>query len=842
MSEREVSLTPMMQQYMELRKTVAEDTLLLFRLGDFYELFNKDAEIGSKVLGIVLTHRQSVPMAGIPHHAADVYIVKLIQAGYKVAICDQMEEARPGKIVRRNISKILTPGTVISENLLQSNHNQYTVCIKLNKSNVSFAWIEVSTGEFQIADVADIDELFHIVSALMPQEIVIDAADIEKWEQLPTRDLEVKNVIFKNSLVSQVPHYYFDATRSISLLKNLLHVENFHGYGIEQDDLALIPAGALIMYITDNLKQQPSNVLKIKKFQQQYRMVIDAHTFRHLELVRNASGTRKNTLLETIDYTQTSIGARCLERFLMEPCIDKGEIVRRHRVVDEFYKQFEKTKSLSLKNIGDVPRVLTRLYNGSRNPRELGVIRTFLNELPEILLGLKSFNSKILDQLIEQIQLFPELCELLKQALVEELPADISEGNFIRQGYDTEIDRLKNLVQHSHDWLSQFELQEQQRTGIKNLKVKYNNSFGYFIEVTKSNLKLVPEDYIRRQTTVNSERYITPALREKEREILSAHSVLLEKEIALYRGIVEKVLSCSKALYEMSNILAEIDVFRGWAELSQRMHYVCPEMIDTNEVDIKEGRHPVVERIIHESSVELAGMRNFIPNDTYLNAEKDQIALITGPNMAGKSTYIRQVALIHILAQIGCWVPAKKCRIGVVDRIFSRIGANDDLASGTSTFMVEMNETANILNNATNRSLVILDEVGRGTSTYDGLSIAWAVVEFLHGTFDSGPRTLFATHYHELTNLAKKLPRVKNFHVAVKEWNEEIIFLRKIEPGAADRSYGIQVACLAGMPKSVIERAKEILEKLESEGNFLQNILFSRKRNIVKENQLDLFL
>ena len=810
----------MMKQYSELKRSVPENALLLFRLGDFYELFNDDAVTGSKILGITLTQRQGAPMAGIPHHAADSYIEKLINAGYKVAICDQTELARPGKIVRRQISKILSPGTLITENLLSPKHNQYLLCLKLLKQSVVMSWIEVSTGEFQIAEAKNICELEHVVNALDPKEIVTDSGDSDAIELLPTREHEAICAIFKDRLKTDLPHYYFDPQRGLELLVNTLKVSNLRGYGIEDDDPAIVAAGALILYVSDNLKQSPSNLRKLQKFQQQRAMIIDARTARNLEILRNVNGGREHTLLSVLDDTKTAIGGRLLERIVMEPSIDADEINRRQNIVEGFCESVDKIADLKqlLGRIADIPRILTRISNRVRNPREAGAIRATLSELPDIVNSLLQFPSKNVTQFAQKIDLLPELYQLLQKSLAEDLPNDVSDGGYIADGFDAEVDHLRQLVHHTGEWLCQFESEEQKRTGIRTLKVKYNNNFGYFVEVTKANLNLVPNDYVRRQTTVNAERYTTEALKLKEREILSAHDRLIEKEQTVFNQLVENILRYREALYSDADVLAEIDVFSGWAEIAKQWNYCRPKIVKECVLDIKAGRHPVIEQILKNHPV--ANMRHFIANDVNLSRDQTQIALITGPNMAGKSTYIRQVALITIMAQMGSFVPAAACTLGLADRVFSRIGASDDLTNGTSTFMAEMNETANILNNATPSSLIILDEVGRGTSTYDGLSIAWAIVEYLHSYWkNKGPRTLFATHYHELVKLANSLPRVKNFHSAVKEWNDEIVFLHVIEPGPADKSYGIHVARLAGMPIAVIQRAQEVLGKLESKGD-----------------------
>lgn len=836
MATEDSALTPLMQQYRELKRSIPPNALLLFRLGDFYEMFEEDALIGSKILGITLTQRHKAPMAGIPHHAVDGYIAKLIQAGYKVAICDQTELARPGKIIRRQISKILSPGTLIAENLLTPSHNQYLLSLKLHRKDISIAWIEVSTGEFQIADAPNLCELEHVIAALDPREIIVDASDRTQFQQLPTREHEALKRILEKCTVTDLPHYYFDAQRGLELLLERLKVGNLHGYGITHEDPAIGAAGALILYVSDNLKQPPHNLQKLRKYQPQTAMIIDARTLHHLEILRNVHGGREHTLLDALDETKTAMGARLLERWVREPLIDPEGIIRRQDVVAGFREVPEKIANLKqlFKAIADIPRILTRISNRSRNPRELGMLRTTLQQLPSIIELLSQWPHEAIPPLSKKIDSLEPLRVVLQRTLAQELPNDLGEGGYIADGFDTQVDELRSLVHHTSSWLCAFENQEQARTGIKTLRVKYNNNFGYFIEVTKSNLHLVPSDYIRRQTTVNAERYTTEALKAKEREILTAHDRLIEREAMLFQSLVEQVLSFRKQLDADAHILAAIDVLSGWASLAQQWNYCRPILNKERMIEIREGRHPVLERMLTNE------MQHFIANDTKLSSAETQIALITGPNMAGKSTYIRQVALITLMAQIGSFVPATTCTLGLVDRIFSRIGASDDLVHGSSTFMVEMNETANILNNATESSLIILDEIGRGTSTYDGLSLAWAIVEFLHEHWvPSGPRTLFATHYHELTKLSEDLVRVKNFHIAVKEWNDEVVFLHTIEPGASDKSYGIHVARLAGMPMPVIQRATEVLEKLESEGDSVQKHLRKIVKASDKKSQLD---
>ncbi len=600
-----------------------------------------------------------------------------------------------------------------------------------------------------------------------------------------------------------------------------LGVLNLQGFGLAHSHPALGPAGALVYYATENLCAKPENLRGLQEYRSARTLLLDPATLRNLEIFSSSRGTRDGSLLGAINRTTTSAGARLLERWLASPTLDLPEINRRQTMVGELLVQPSRLAALRelLGQVRDIPRILGRLQNRLRNPRELGGIRDTLAQLPALQTELADLGGQFAADYRPRLAELPGLRDLLKHALADELPADLNDGNFIRPGYDTELDRMRTLTSGNKNWLADLERTEQERTGIRSLKVRFTNNFGYYIEVTKANLHLVPADYVRRQTTVGGERYVTEALKLKEKEIFHAEENSLARELELFNALVAAVLDESLALTGTADALAELDVLAGWAALARDWEYCRPVLDEGDVLEIVGGRHPVVEQVLKSPDATLArGMSHaFVPNDTLLACDDAQIALITGPNMAGKSTYIRQVALITLLAQVGCWVPAQSCRVGLVDRIFSRVGASDDLARGNSTFMVEMNETANILNNATVRSLIILDEIGRGTSTYDGLSIAWAVVEHLHQNPELGPRTLFATHYQELTQLEKHLPRLRNFSVAVKEWTDDIVFVRRVVPGAADRSYGIQVARLAGLPPAVIERAKVILSKLESD-------------------------
>jgi DNA mismatch repair protein MutS len=816
-------LTPMMQQYFEVKRGLPPDTLLFFRLGDFFEVFYDDAVIASRLLGLTLTKRQDYPMAGIPFHAADNYVTKLLAAGRKVAICDQAETAKPGKLVKRALTRILTPGTTLAANQLDANRNHYLCALHVNKAGLHAAWLDLSTGEFRLASDTRIENLLPVLTALDPAELILPEEELGRWAAAPHEEtgLHELHQFCQERLTTVVPAYNFETATGAKTVMDTLGVLNLEGFGLPHTHAALGAAGALVYYATENLCAKPENLRSLQEYRSAQTLLLDPATLRNLEVFVSSRGTREGSLLSAINRTSTSAGARLLERWLSAPTLDLGEIHRRQQLVGEFIAQPSRLAAMQemLANVRDIPRILGRLQNRLRNPRELGGVRDTLAQVPVLLAELAAFDGMLATEYVERIVDLPELRDLLSRGLADELPADVADGNYIRSGHDAELDRMRSLTSDNKTWLSELESAEQQRTGIKSLKVKFTNNFGYYIDVTKANLHLVPEDYIRRQTTVGGERYVTEALKQKEKEIFHAEENALTREQDLFHALVSSVLADADSLARTAEAMAEIDVLAGWATLAREWDYARPEIDESDTLEIKEGRHPVVEQMLKapEANTARGASAAFVPNDTELSASDAQLALITGPNMAGKSTYIRQVALISLLAQVGCWVPAKSCRIGLVDRIFSRVGASDDLARGNSTFMVEMNETANILNNASNRSLIILDEIGRGTSTYDGLSIAWAVVEHLHGTEEAGPRTLFATHYQELTQLEKHLPRLRNFSVAVKEWNDEIVFVRRVVPGAADRSYGIQVARLAGLPLTVIDRAKTILSKLESD-------------------------
>lgn len=854
--EKTKKLTPMMRQWHEIRAQLAEDTLLMFRLGDFYEIFQQDAERGAKLLGITLTHRHGMPMAGIPFHSADGYIQKLLNQGVKIAICDQVETPQAGKLVKRELTRIITPGTRLADSQIDAQHNHFLLALSLSKKALNAAWLDLTTGEFFLASEINPENLFAALESLDPKEILIPEDTVEKWflPEENQRFQKLYNHLSDGRAISAIPDYNFDEAAGARTVMEALGVLNLAGFGIDKDHPALGAAGALVRYASETLCAKPENLQKIREYTSERTLLLDPATLRNLEIFKSASNTRHGSLLNSMDGTVTAPGTRMLERWLCAPELDLEEIKRRQNCVGEFVNTPSLGTQLQkfFKDIHDIERILSRLQNRMRNPRELGGVRDTLATLPSIAATILEFPDTAVASIAARIHNFETLSEILSDALADELPGNISDGGTIRDGFDDSLDHMRSLTRDSQKWLTQYEQNEQASTGIKNLRIRYNGAFGYFIEVTKSNIALVPDNYLRKQTMKNAERYTTDKLKERERKILNAEDKAISQEEALFEGLIEAILRQANELRETATALAEIDVFIGWSTIAREWDYCKPVLDRSENLFIDQGRHPVVEQMMRGARLGLAGTHAFVPNDCSLSScsqveEVPQIALITGPNMAGKSTYIRQVALIILMAQSGAWVPARSCQIGLVDRIFSRVGASDELARGNSTFMVEMNETANILNNATKRSLIILDEIGRGTSTYDGLSIAWAVVEHLHPADSDGPRTLFATHYHELTQLSKTLARVENYSVAVKEWNEDIVFVRQVVKGAANRSYGIQVARLAGLPTSVINRAKTILERLEVEDssrNLLRRSTQKEKSGVdtrEEDDQLALF-
>jgi DNA mismatch repair protein MutS len=810
-----MSATPMMQQYQSIRRTLPEGTLLLFRLGDFYELFFEDAKIAAPILNVALTKRNGMPMCGVPFHAVEGYVARLIKAGRKVAICDQTSEPQPGKIVERQISQIISPGTVSDFQLLDSRQNNFLAAVGRRASTSAkqspggelkqlygLALLDISTGEFRVTEVNSFHALEDELARFTPSEVLVPDSDEDLVRKIPG--------------ASSYDGYTFEFDQASYLLREQFCVQSLDGFGCSDLPVAVGAAGAIVHYLRHQLRRRTSHIRSLGVFLSDRYVALDVATQQNLELIRSRGAGEDSSLLAALDHTVTPMGARLFRQWLLKPLRSQNEIRQRQEMIQQFLDQPFLLSSVreSLGTIRDVERTVGRLSQLSGNARDVVALRISLQSLPELKGHLAALvkaamadgEDLLLTRIASGIRELPELVQLLSNALVEEAPALLKEGGMFRDGYDPRLDELRGASRSGKDWIAALQQQEIERTGIKSLKVRFNSVFGYFIEVSNSNLAAVPGDYTRKQTTVGGERFITPGLKEVESKILGADERAKALEYELFLRLRESLLEYLPQLQEIARFISVLDVIASLAETARLFGYSRPKVTDEARIYIREGRHPVLDQNVTEEK--------FVPNDCSLDGAENRVLLITGPNMAGKSTFIRQVALIVLMAQIGSFVPAAAAEIGLVDRIFTRVGASDDLSRGQSTFMVEMNETANIVNNATERSLVILDEIGRGTSTFDGLSIAWSVAEYLHDVLRC--QTLFATHYHEMTELAVICKGVKNYNVAVREWNDQIIFLRKIQPGAADKSYGIQVARLAGLPDDLIERAKEILANLEA--------------------------
>ncbi len=812
-----------MRQYLDIRRDLPPNTLLLFRLGDFYEMFFDDAREASALLNVALTKRGDTPMCGVPYHSARTYVAKLVEAGKRVAICDQVGEVTPGKLVRREISRILSAGTLDDLGLEDSRHN-YLASVSPGKTSHGLAWLDLSTGDFRLAEIASAPLLADQLARLQPGELLVpDNAD-----HLPGLPL------------AATPHdgFAFDTAQAADLLRDHFRVQSLDGFGCAGLPLGISAAGALLHYVTRSLRRDAKHLAPPKPWHAEEYVLLDAVTQANLELVesRSVEGT---SLRDAVDRTLTPMGARLLREWILHPLRDLAAITARQELVAAFHDDAPRLAAARdiLRDMRDMERAAGRLSLASGNARDLAALRATLALLPSLRAALADGAESPLLTLAANIRTFDPLVALLEAAVVDDPPPLIRDGGMIREGYNPDLDELRRAGTEGRQWIAELQDREIARTGIKSLKIRYNSVFGYYIEVTKTNLASVPDDYTRKQTTANAERFITPELKEMEGRILGGEERARALEVEIFSQLRSAVLAELEPLQETARAIAEIDALAGLAETARTFRYIRPKLSAGGAIKITDGRHPVLDQTMP------AG--RFVPNDTALDTENHRLVILTGPNMAGKSTYIRQVALLVLLAQTGSFIPAAEAEIGIVDRIFTRVGATDDLARGQSTFMVEMNETANILNNATAQSLVILDEIGRGTSTFDGLSIAWSVAEFLHDS--TGCRTLFATHYHELTDLARTRPGVANCNVAVREWNDDVIFLRKIVPGPADQSYGIQVARLAGLPEPILRRAREILENLEqSELNAEGKPAFAEKRKRPHKfrafsSQLDLF-
>lgn len=800
--------TPMMQQYLQTKEEY-KDCILFYRLGDFYEMFFEDAELVSKELELTLTGKncgmeERAPMCGIPYHAVEGYLNKLVANGHKVAICEQVEDPKLAKgLVKREVIRIVTPGTNLDMQALDESKNNYIMCIVYLADRYGVSIADVSTGDYYVTEVDSERKLFDEITKFSPSEIICNESFY-----MSGVDIEDLRHRLKITIYALETWYFGDELAETTLLTHF-KVKSLEALGLADYDCGMIAAGALLKYLYETQKNDLNNISVIHPYSTGKYMIIDSSTRRNLELVETLREKQKRgSLLWVLDKTKTAMGARLLRSYVEQPLIDKAEIEKRQDAICELNQHVITREELReyLNPIYDLERLITRVTYLTANPRDLIAFRSSIAMLPPIKSLLGDFQCELLGEIREDMDTLEELCALIDRAIMEEPPISVRDGGLIKDGYNEDVDKYRKAKTEGKTWLAELEAKEREKTGIKNLKIKYNKVFGYYLEVTNSYKDMVPDDYVRKQTLTNAERYSMPRLKELEDMILNAEDKLTGLEYDKFCSVREQIAAQIERIQRTAKAIARLDVFASLALVAERNHYVRPVLNEKGVIDIRDGRHPVVEQMTDHDM--------FISNDTYLDNQKHCIAIITGPNMAGKSTYMRQTALIVLLAQIGSFVPAKTANIGIVDRIFTRVGASDDLASGQSTFMVEMNEVANILRNATSKSLLVLDEIGRGTSTFDGLSIAWAVIEHISNRKLLGAKTLFATHYHELTELEGKIGNVNNYCIAVKEKGDDIVFLRKIIKGGADKSYGIQVARLAGVPDMVIDRAKEIVKQL----------------------------
>ncbi|MBI2926412.1 MAG: DNA mismatch repair protein MutS [Verrucomicrobia bacterium] len=853
----------MMAQYRRIKGELPKDALLLFRLGDFYEMFFEDAQVAAQLLNLTLTKRQTVPMCGLPYHAAHGYISRLLKAGRKVAICDQMEDARPGKLVKREVTQILSPGTHFDERMLAAERNNYLAALVRAGQTFGLACVDLTTGDFKTTEVTGEAPLLTELERLRPAEIIF-----------PGEASELR-ALLQHAFPILIGHedWTFAPETAVFTLRDHFKVASLDGFGLRERTAAIGAAGGALHYLSQHLRRDVTHLTRLSFYQSTDYLVLDATTLRNLEILEplHRDAPKPGSLYAALNRTVTPMGARLLRNWLTQPLAAAEPIRHRQDAVQTWIENSAALESFRtlLAEVRDLERTISRLSVGTGNARDLVALRLGLEQVPRLKKLLQSSrpgseasrNSlqelpitgpddpctdakpdapTLIEDLTAQLTDLPDLVELIVRAIVDDAPLAVKEGGLIRDGFDANLDELRGAGRDGKDWIARLQQQEIEKTGIASLKVRFNSVFGYYIEVTKANLDKVPAHYVRKQTIANGERYITPELKEMESKILGAEERSVKLEYELFLRVREGVIARVPDIQQTAAALAQLDVLAAFAETARLYNYCRPEVRSEGLLRIRDGRHPVLDQSLVEE--------RFVPNDTELDSATQQIALITGPNMAGKSTCIRQVALLTLLAHTGSFIPAVSARIDLVDRIFTRIGASDDLARGQSTFMVEMSETANILNNASARSLIILDEIGRGTSTFDGLSLAWAIVEHLHNQV--GAKTLFATHYHELTELAQRLPRLRNFNVAVREWHDQIIFLRKIVAGGTDKSYGIHVARLAGVPKGVLSRARQILQNLEEseltpEGNVRATARHRAEREKLQKlpppPQLDLF-
>ncbi len=828
--------TPLMTQYYKIKQQ-HPDTLLLFRVGDFFETFEDDAKIASKVLGITLTKRsngaaEDVPLAGFPHHAIDAYLPKLVRAGYRVAVCEQMENPKFAKgIVKREVIEVVTPGVTLSDKLLDHKKNNYVLAIYIKDEIAGLSFSDISTGEFYLYETRT-ENLSEQIQLINPSEILYYKRD----KEFISKSISKVNPEIR---LTKIDDWIFNFDYTNELLLNHFKTVTLKGFGIEKFQAGIIAAGVTLHYLQETQRVNLSHLNKISVYNPSDYMILDYATKRNLEIIASMQeGSREGTLISVLDKTQTAMGGRLLKKWISAPLRDVNSIKQRLNAVENLLNEKSIRKELlnHLKEVGDLERLISKVCTGRANPREIIAVKTSLKKIPEIKEILRKLSDSTLRKISDSLKDLSDLVSKISEAIVDSPPAGLTEGGIIRSGFSAELDELRDIAFNGKEWISNLQQRERERTGIPSLKVGFNNVFGYFIDISNAHKSKVPDDYIRKQTLVNSERYITPELKTFEEKILNAEEKIGELEYQLFNEIRNLVAIEAEAIQNNARLIGMLDVFVSFAECAEEYNYVKPEVNEEDEIEIIQGRHPVVERILSPGE-------KFTPNDCNLNNTEQQIILLTGPNMAGKSVYLRQVGLIVLLAQIGSFVPASRAKIGIVDRIFTRVGASDNITAGESTFLVEMQEAANILNNATSKSLILLDEIGRGTSTFDGISIAWAITEYLHENPKVAAKTLFATHYHELNEMADLFPRIRNYKVEVREYDDKVIFLHRVNPGRADHSYGIQVAMMAGLPVFVTNRAKEILNNLESKELTPYEVKKERLKKLKSEtdNQISLF-
>ena len=835
MSSKEAK-TPLMEQYLKIKNNHPDD-LLLFRMGDFYEMFYDDAKTGSEILGITLTSRAhgkaaDVPLAGFPHHALDGYLTKLIKAGLRVAICEQVEDPKLAKtIVKRKVVEIVSPGTAITDDLLDTKRNNYLASVFFDQKKCGFALVDVSTGEFQLTEVP-VAYIHEKLATFNPAEILVSESQIKQFKDI-LGHLTTVTITHRDDWTFNYDYSYQAITDHFSTL-------TLKGFGVDDFDAGISAAGAILAYLKENQTEKLVHINRLFRGSDTENLIIDSTTRRNLELIASMTlAGKRGTLLSILDKTRTPMGGRMLVKWLLFPLKKKQDIDRRLDAVQVLVNKTDLRANIrdNLSNAGDLERLLAKFATGRANARDATAILTSLKVVSEVKNLLDSEKSDYLQHIFTNLNVLQDVTEKIQKGIIDNPPLSITDGGIIRRGYNEELDKLREIAYSGKDWIAKLQAQEREETGISSLKVNFNKVFGYYIEVTKANLSKVPSYYIRKQTLVNAERFITQELKEYEEKILGAEEKMASIEYRLFNELRLFILDYTVQLQNNARSLAQLDCIANLAQVAVENEYTKPDINESDKIIITDGRHPVVEKLLPPGE-------QFVCNDIKIDNKNEQILIITGPNMAGKSTYLRQIGLIVIMAQMGSFVPAANAQIGLVDRVFTRVGASDNLAAGESTFLTEMNETANILNNATPNSLVLLDEIGRGTSTFDGLSLAWAVVEYIHNTDRVAAKTVFATHFHELTELELVLPRVKNYNVAVKEWGDHIVFLRKIIKGGCDHSYGIHVAQLAGLPAVVINRAKEVLENLESESLNNSNepkIAKRHEKQKVNTKQMSLF-